>query len=80
MGVIRQFLGEVHWGDLDYLIVDSPPGTGDEPLSICQLIADMSGSVIVTTPQEVAILDSRKSVNFAKQRVFVSRQWRRGRR
>ena len=67
MLTIQQFLADVNWGELDYLIVDSPPGTGDEPLSICQIISDLSGAVIVTTPQDVAILDSRKSVNFAKE-------------
>jgi len=66
MGAIRQFLEEVHWGELDYLIIDMPPGTGDEPLSIAQLIPDVTGTVIVTTPQDVAILDSKKAVNFAK--------------
>jgi ATP-binding protein involved in chromosome partitioning len=65
--VIRQFLEEINWGDLDYLIIDSPPGTGDEPLSACQLIPGVSGAVIVTTPQDVAILDARKSVSFARQ-------------
>ncbi len=64
---IRQFLGDVRWGDLDYLIIDSPPGTGDEPLSICQLIPEIDGTVIVTTPQDVAILDSTKAVMFAKK-------------
>lgn len=67
MGAIKQFLGEVDWGELDYLIIDSPPGTGDEPLSIAQLIKDIDGVIIVTTPQEVALLDSRKAVNFARQ-------------
>jgi Mrp family chromosome partitioning ATPase len=67
MAAIRQFLQDVSWGPLDYLIVDSPPGTGDEPLSIAQLIPDADGAVIVTTPQEVALLDSRKSVNFARK-------------
>lgn len=67
MAVIRQFLQDVDWGPLDFLIVDSPPGTGDEPLSIAQLIPDADGAVIVTTPQEVALLDSRKCVNFAKK-------------
>jgi Mrp family chromosome partitioning ATPase len=66
MQAINQFLGDVIWGNLDYLIIDLPPGTGDEPLSIAQLIPDSSGAVIVTTPQEVALLDSRKAVNFAK--------------
>jgi ATP-binding protein involved in chromosome partitioning len=65
MGAIRQFLEEVLWGELDYLIVDLPPGTGDEPLSIAQLIPDNDGTIIVTTPQDVALLDSRKAVNFA---------------
>ena len=67
MGIITQFLSDVNWGSLDYLIIDSPPGTGDEPLSICQLITDINGAVVVTTPQDVAILDSRKSVLFAKE-------------
>ncbi|MEA3490244.1 MAG: Mrp/NBP35 family ATP-binding protein [Candidatus Omnitrophota bacterium] len=67
MITIKQLLADVNWGELDYLIVDSPPGTGDEPLSVCQLIPDMDGAIIVTTPQDVAILDSRKSVGFARQ-------------
>ena len=67
MGMIKQFLADVNWGELDYLIVDSPPGTGDEPLSACQLISDIDGAIIVTTPQDVAILDSRKCVGFARQ-------------
>jgi ATP-binding protein involved in chromosome partitioning len=67
MGIIKQFLSDVHWGSLDYLIVDSPPGTGDEPLSAIQLINDINGAVIVTTPQDMAILDARKSIQFAKE-------------
>jgi ATP-binding protein involved in chromosome partitioning len=63
---IKQFLGDVEWGGLDFLIVDLPPGTGDEPLSVAHLIEGMDGSIIVTTPQEVALLDSRKSVNFSR--------------
>jgi ATP-binding protein involved in chromosome partitioning len=63
---IKQFLGDVEWGDLDFLIVDLPPGTGDEPLSVAHLIKGVDGSIIVTTPQDVALLDSRKSVNFSK--------------
>ncbi len=63
---IKQFLAEVNWGKLDFLIIDSPPGTGDEPLSICQLIPEMDGGIIVTTPQEVALIDSRKSVTFLR--------------
>ncbi len=66
MKLISQFLGDVPWGELDYLIVDSPPGTGDEPLSIAQLIPELNGMIVITTPQEIALLDSRKSVNFAK--------------
>lgn len=66
-GLIKQFLSDIIWGELDYLIIDSPPGTGDEPLSVCQLLPDLSGAVVVTTPQEVAVLDSRKSVGFARQ-------------
>jgi len=66
MGAIKQFLGQVHWGNLDYLIIDLPPGTGDEPLSIAQLIPDADGAIIVTTPQDVALLDARKAVGFAR--------------
>jgi Mrp family chromosome partitioning ATPase len=64
-GVIRQFIGEVEWGDLDYLIIDSPPGTGDEPLTVAQLIKD-ARAIIVTTPQEIALADVRKSINFCR--------------
>lgn len=67
LGVLRQFLSDVNWGDLDALVIDSPPGTGDEPLTICQLIPEMTGAVVVTTGQDVALLDSRKAVNFLKQ-------------
>ena len=67
IGVIKQFLADVNWGSLDYLVIDSPPGTGDEPLTVAQLIPELDGSIIVTTPQQVAILDSRKSINFSKQ-------------
>ncbi|MCP4105640.1 MAG: Mrp/NBP35 family ATP-binding protein [Desulfobacteraceae bacterium] len=63
--VIRQFIGDVEWGNLDYLIIDSPPGTGDEPLTVAQTIQDAK-AVIVTTPQEVALGDVRKSINFCK--------------
>jgi ATP-binding protein involved in chromosome partitioning len=66
MKLIQQFLEDVEWGDLDYLIIDSPPGTGDEPLSVAQLIP-ATGAVIVTTPQEMSLLDSRKAVNFARK-------------
>ena len=66
-GVIRQFLTDVEWGDLDYLIVDSPPGTGDEPLSVAQLIGAVDGAVLVTTPQDVSVDDVRRSVNFCRK-------------
>jgi ATP-binding protein involved in chromosome partitioning len=66
IAAIKQFLGDVEWGDLDYLVIDLPPGTGDEPLSIAQQIPG-AHAVIVTTPQDVALLDSRRSVNFARQ-------------
>ena len=66
-GVIKQFLADFEWDELDYLVVDSPPGTGDEPLSVCQLIPKITGSFIVTTPQDVAVLDSRKAVIFSKE-------------
>jgi ATP-binding protein involved in chromosome partitioning len=65
--VIRQFIADVNWGELDYLVVDCPPGTGDEPLSVCQLLGKSAGAVVVTTPQEVAAADVRKSVNFCLQ-------------
>ena len=64
-GAIRQFIGEADWGNLDYLVIDAPPGTGDEPLTVAQLIKDAQ-AVIVTTPQEVALADVRKSINFCK--------------
>lgn len=66
-GVIKQFLKDVVWGNLDYLIIDAPPGTGDEPLSVCQLIGAMDGAVIVTTPQKVAAVDVRKSITFCRE-------------
>jgi len=64
--VIAQFLTDVEWGELDYLIIDAPPGTGDEPLSICQLLPSPTGAVIVTTPQSVAALDVAKSLSFCE--------------
>lgn len=67
LGLIKQFLSDVVWGDLDYLVIDTPPGTGDEALTIGQEIKSMTGIVIVTTPQDVALLDSRKSVDFANK-------------
>jgi len=64
-GVIQQFIGDVEWGELDYLIIDSPPGTGDEPLTIAQTIPDAK-AIIVTTPQEISLADVRKSISFCK--------------
>ena len=63
MAALKQFIGEVNWGELDFLLVDLPPGTSDEPISIAQLIPGLDGAIVVTTPQEVALLDSRKAVN-----------------
>jgi len=65
--IIKQFVSEVSWGDLDYLIVDCPPGTGDEPLSIVQLLGQADGAVVVTTPQQLAITDVRKCMTFCNQ-------------
>lgn len=62
--LIKQFLSDVEWGQLDYLIVDAPPGTGDEPLSVIQLLGNLDGALLVTTPQEVALSDVRKCVRF----------------
>ena len=67
MGLIEQFLGDVEWGSLDYLIVDSPPGTGDEPLSVCQLLPDLDGAIIVSTPQDIALADVEKSITFCRR-------------
>lgn len=64
-GMIKQFVGSVEWGDLDFLIIDAPPGTGDEPISIVQTIPEAK-AVIVTTPQEVALADVRKSISFCR--------------
>jgi len=65
--MIKQFLKDVDWGSLDFLVVDSPPGTGDEPLSIVQLLENADGAIIVTTPQEVALSDVRKCITFCRQ-------------
>jgi len=67
LSVIKQFLSDVNWGKLDYLLIDTPPGTGDEQLAAAQNIPAMAGCVIVTTPQDVSILDSARSVSFARQ-------------
>ena len=62
---IQQFIGDVEWGALDFLLIDAPPGTGDEPLTVAQTVPDAK-AVIVTTPQEVSLADVRKSINFCK--------------
>ncbi len=64
---ISQFLADVKWGDLDILVVDLPPGTGDEILSILQSIPDIDGVIIVTTPQEVAVLDARRAIQLVER-------------
>ncbi len=65
IGVIRQFIADIEWEDLDYLVIDSPPGTGDEPLTVAQTIPDAK-ALIVTTPQEISLADVRKSINFCR--------------
>ncbi len=65
--LIKQFLQEVEWGDLDFLLIDFPPGTGDEAISISQLLKDITGSIIVSTPQEVALLDAVKAIDFSEK-------------
>jgi Mrp family chromosome partitioning ATPase len=66
ISAIRQFVSDIEWGDLDFLLVDSPPGTGDEPLTVAQTIPDAE-ALIVTTPQEISLADVRKSINFCRQ-------------
>ena len=66
MNVIKQLLEDVEWGDLEYMVIDCPPGTGDEPLSVAQLIPEPDGAVIVTTPQELSLSDVRRSIMFCR--------------
>ena len=65
-GVLRQFLGDVEWGARDVLVIDLPPGTGDEPLTLAQSLPHADGAIIVTTPQEASLADCRKAINFAR--------------
>jgi Mrp family chromosome partitioning ATPase len=65
MGAVRQFLGDAKWGELDYLVIDLPPGTSDETLDILQLIPD-ENVIVVSTPQEVALMDARKTIRMAQ--------------
>ena len=66
IGAIKQFISDIEWLYLDYLIIDSPPGTGDEPLTVAQTIPEAK-ALIVTTPQEISLADVRKSINFCRQ-------------
>ncbi|MEJ2725898.1 MAG: Mrp/NBP35 family ATP-binding protein [Deltaproteobacteria bacterium] len=66
IGAIRQFISDIEWGEMDYLIIDAPPGTGDEPLTVAQTVRDAK-ALIVTTPQEISLADVRKSINFCRQ-------------
>jgi len=66
ISAIRQFISDIEWGNLDFLVVDSPPGTGDEPLTVAQTIPDAE-ALIITTPQEISLADVRKSINFCRQ-------------
>ncbi|MGI6394051.1 MAG: P-loop NTPase [bacterium] len=70
VSAIKQFLCDVEWGELDFLIIDSPPGTGDEPLTVAQFLQERANSLIVTTPQEIAISDVRKSLSFSESLGF----------
>lgn len=67
ISVIKQFMQDIQWPELDYLIVDSPPGTGDEPLSVVQTLKKVDGSIIVSTPQDIALLDARKTIKFSQK-------------
>jgi Mrp family chromosome partitioning ATPase len=66
ISAIKQFVSDIAWGELDYLVIDSPPGTGDEPLTVVQTIPDAE-ALIVTTPQEISLADVRKSISFCRQ-------------
>ncbi len=63
---IIELLGNIHWGKLDYLLIDLPPGTGNEQITIIDFIGEVDGAVVVTTPQDLALLDARKMISFAR--------------
>ncbi len=65
--IIKQFINDVDWGQLDYLVIDCPPGTGDEPLSIIQLIGKVDGAIVITTPQQLSVVDVKKCITFCRQ-------------
>jgi ATP-binding protein involved in chromosome partitioning len=65
--LIKQFITDVEWGQLDYLIIDCPPGTGDEPLSVVQLIGSADGAIIITTAQQLSVIDVKKCITFCRQ-------------
>lgn len=67
MALIKQFFSDFDWPELDYLVVDCPPGTGDEPLSIIQTLGKVDGTVMVTTPQDLALIDVQKSISFSEK-------------
>jgi len=67
MALIKQFVTDFDWEELDYLVVDCPPGTGDEPLSIIQTLGRVDGTIMVTTPQDLALIDVQKSVSFSEK-------------
>lgn len=67
MALIKQFFTDFEWEELDYLVVDCPPGTGDEPLSIIQTLVRVDGSIMVTTPQDIAMIDVKKSISFSEK-------------
>lgn len=67
MALIKQFFSDFYWEELDYLVVDCPPGTGDEPLSVVQILGKVDGVIIVTTPQDVAIIDVKKAIDFTQK-------------
>ena len=72
LSAVKQFLSDVEWGELDYLLIDNPPGTGDEPLTVAQFLGQGTEALVVTTPQDVALDDVRKSLSFCKQLQFES--------